>query len=365
MKNRRYRIEETVQERFIRMPYALFANPQYKPLTPKAKILYALLLDRMTLSIKHGWKNENGEVYLIYPRETIADLLGMQPKTVSSAFKELHDAKLIEEERPGCGRSNRIYVLHAEMAADDAEKFSVDMDSNNESDSDKELEKYEQYMQMCKNDTHCTPATPENEVFTPSSAPEPLSLLPIQKGNNDASRKVKMTLEKSQNDLRETSKLPTIHTDLNQTDFIQTEGRDVRTPLPSMQNTVNSALQLFAEKCPSLPQPITIGWTPNHTERVYHQLEFLSQQHCSLDTLFTQVERSDFLTGRVAGYDKRVFRADIDWITRPDNASKILTGKYDTSPTVRPQDKPNHDIEAYERDCENLILEATEDLYAN
>ena len=214
MKSRRYRIEETVKERFIRMPYALFANPQYKPLTPKAKILYALLLDRMTLSIKHGWKNENGEVYLIYPRETIADLLGMQPKTVSSAFRELHDAGLIEEERPGCGRSNRIYVLHAEMATDDAEKFSNDMDSDNESDSDKELEKYERYTQMCKNDTHCPPDAPDNEVYSPPSEPKPMSLLPIQKGNNDVSRKVKMTPEKSQNDLRETSKLPTIHTGL-------------------------------------------------------------------------------------------------------------------------------------------------------
>lgn len=363
MKNRRYRIEETVQERFIRMPYALFANPQYKPLTPKAKILYALLLDRMTLSIKHGWKNENGEVYLIYPRETIADLLGMQPKTVSSAFKELHDAKLIEEERPGCGRSNRIYVMHAEIATDDAAKFSNDMDTNSESQSDKELEEYERYMQICKNDTHCTPETPENEVFTPQLTPEPLSLLPIQKGNNDISRKVKMTPEKSQNDLRETSKLPTIHTDLSKTDFIQTEGKDTQVPLPAMQEAVASAVQLFAEKCPSLPQPATIGWTPKLTKRVYHQLEFLARQQCSLDALFSQVEKSDFLTGRAAGYDKRVFRADIGWITRPDNAAKILARKYDTSLTVRPQDKPNHDLDAYERESISRMLAGTEEFF--
>ncbi len=354
MKNRRYRIEETVQERFIRMPYALFANPQYKPLTPKAKILYSLLLDRMTLSIKHGWKNENGEVYLIYPRETIADLLGMQPKTVGNAFRELHNAGLIEEERPGCGRSNRIYVLHAEMVADDAEKFSNDMDSNNESDSDKELEKYEQYMQICKNDTHCTPETPANQVFTPLSKPEPLSFLPNQKSNNDISRKVKMTSEKSQNDLQETSKLPTIHTDLNQTNFIQTEGRNARVLLPIMKKAIESVSQLFSEQCPSLPQPVLLNWTPKRTERVYHQLKLLSQQQCSLNSLFSRVEASDFLTGRTAGYDKRIFKADIDWIIQPDNVTKILEGKYDN--ITNSKSKPSYDLDAYEQQSLDFFM---------
>ena len=61
--NRTYRLSDVVNERFLRLPLSLFANPNYKRLSAESKLVYSLLLDRMSLSQKNNWINEDGEVY--------------------------------------------------------------------------------------------------------------------------------------------------------------------------------------------------------------------------------------------------------------------------------------------------------------
>ena len=43
---------------FYRIPKVLFTDPQFKPLSTDAKVLYGILLDRMSLSVKNGWLDE-------------------------------------------------------------------------------------------------------------------------------------------------------------------------------------------------------------------------------------------------------------------------------------------------------------------
>lgn len=50
--NRTYRLSDVVNERFLRLPLSLFANPNYKRLSAESKLVYSLLLDRMSLSRK-------------------------------------------------------------------------------------------------------------------------------------------------------------------------------------------------------------------------------------------------------------------------------------------------------------------------
>ena len=49
---------------FYRIPKALMTEESFKVLTSDAKILYGLMLDRMSLSLKNGWFDEDGRVYI-------------------------------------------------------------------------------------------------------------------------------------------------------------------------------------------------------------------------------------------------------------------------------------------------------------
>ena len=113
---KRYRLEEENSHRFYQMPKELFINPRYKDLDSNAKVLYTVLLDRKELSRKNKWVDEYNQIYLIYTRENIAELLGVSVRTVIKVFKQLREAKLIEEEKQGLNKPNRIYVLHLDYS---------------------------------------------------------------------------------------------------------------------------------------------------------------------------------------------------------------------------------------------------------
>jgi len=106
-----YKSNETYENRYFQIPQELFTNKFYKnKLNSDSKLLYAFLLDRLTLSSKNEWYDENGNVYLIFTRKEVEERLNLSDKTVTKAFKQLEDVKLIYEKRQGMGKSNLIYV---------------------------------------------------------------------------------------------------------------------------------------------------------------------------------------------------------------------------------------------------------------
>lgn len=66
-----FTVEENYKERFYQLPKVFFTNPNYKDLSNDAKIAYAILRDRLQLSIKNNWIDTEGNIYFIY---TVADL---------------------------------------------------------------------------------------------------------------------------------------------------------------------------------------------------------------------------------------------------------------------------------------------------
>jgi len=110
--SRRFTVDTVQSARFFQLPKFLFEGI-YKRLSSDARILYSLLKDRHELSIRNHWVNARGEVYIIYTREDLSDMLGCSQPTLRKALKALKDFKLIEEERPGLGAANRIYILQA------------------------------------------------------------------------------------------------------------------------------------------------------------------------------------------------------------------------------------------------------------
>lgn len=63
--------DESNQFSFYRIPRQLITGDAFKCLSTDAKLLYGLLLDRMSLSAKHGWYDEQGRVYIYYTLEEI------------------------------------------------------------------------------------------------------------------------------------------------------------------------------------------------------------------------------------------------------------------------------------------------------
>ena len=75
-----------------------------------AKTLYGILLDRMGLSVKNGWLDEQGRVYIIFPVQEVMDALGCADNKATKLFRELEKFGLIERKRRGLGKPNLIYV---------------------------------------------------------------------------------------------------------------------------------------------------------------------------------------------------------------------------------------------------------------
>ena len=90
------------------LPYPRFLLKM--DISQTAKLLYALLLDRSTLSQKNGWQDDEGRIYVFYPVAEIAEILDKSTMTVQSALKELDMAGLLERERSGFSAPNRLYV---------------------------------------------------------------------------------------------------------------------------------------------------------------------------------------------------------------------------------------------------------------
>lgn len=111
----RFKINEISSQQFYMIPKELFTNARYKCLSNDSRILYSLLKDRMELSRKNNWINEEGEIYLIYTRDSISEVLNIDLKTVTKAFNLLKKCNLIEEIRQGQGKPNLIYIGHLEL----------------------------------------------------------------------------------------------------------------------------------------------------------------------------------------------------------------------------------------------------------
>lgn len=106
-----YKINEILENKYYQIPQELFTNEKYKDkLNSDSKILYAFLLDRLTLSQKNHWVDNENRVYLIFTREEVQEKLNLSDKPVTKSFKQLSEVGLVYEKRQGLGKPNLIYV---------------------------------------------------------------------------------------------------------------------------------------------------------------------------------------------------------------------------------------------------------------
>ena len=121
---------EADQFSFFRVPRLLMKDARFKKLSSDAKLLYGLMLDRMSLSMKNGWFDEENRAYIYYTVENIMDELGCAKATCVKILAELDNKKgmgLIEKKRQGLGKPDIIFVKN----------FATIEDNNTQNDKNK------------------------------------------------------------------------------------------------------------------------------------------------------------------------------------------------------------------------------------
>ena len=83
---------EAEQFTFFRIPKALFSDKRFSGMSTDAKLLYGLMLDRMGLSMKNRWLDDENKVYIIYRMEEIIEDLGCARQKVSKLLDELDNS---------------------------------------------------------------------------------------------------------------------------------------------------------------------------------------------------------------------------------------------------------------------------------
>ena len=105
-----YDVDEA-QYSFVRVPKLLLQHEAYQRISSEAKLLYSLLLDRVGLSHKNGWRDKQNRIYIIYPIAEVMEEMNCGKNKAVQLLDELEQkAGLIERKRQGLGKPNLIYV---------------------------------------------------------------------------------------------------------------------------------------------------------------------------------------------------------------------------------------------------------------
>ncbi|MEG0773907.1 replication initiator protein A [Clostridium sp.] len=96
--------------KFYQLPKELYSLQRYANLSNNACVLYAMLKDRLELSIDNDWIDEDGNIYFIFSRESAAQMIRVSSRTIVPVFKELVEANLLFEKRVDRTSPKRLYL---------------------------------------------------------------------------------------------------------------------------------------------------------------------------------------------------------------------------------------------------------------
>lgn len=107
--------KEAEQYNFYRIPKLLFTDKRFEKVSIEAKVLYGLLLDRMSLSIKNKWVDDENRVYIYFKVSDAMEFMNICKDKCIKLFAELDADKgcgLIVRKRQGLGKPSVIYVMN-------------------------------------------------------------------------------------------------------------------------------------------------------------------------------------------------------------------------------------------------------------
>ena len=114
-----YEKDQADQYSFIRIPKARMTEDVFAPLSVEAKILYGLLLDKMSASVKNQWLDEENKAYVIYQITDIMEDMNISKKKAIASLKELEEVGLVEKKLKGLGQPSLLYVKKFRIVNDE------------------------------------------------------------------------------------------------------------------------------------------------------------------------------------------------------------------------------------------------------
>lgn len=108
---------------FYRLPKALITDARFKDISNNSKLLYGLMLDRMSLSVHSGWFDDQNRVYIKYSIKSIMEDLNCSKMTAVGLLKELTAIGLVDIEQRN-GLANIIYVKNFVSGEEEALDWS-------------------------------------------------------------------------------------------------------------------------------------------------------------------------------------------------------------------------------------------------
>jgi hypothetical protein len=85
---------------FYRIPKLLFTNAYFKELDVSAKVLYGLMLDRMSLSLKNKWFDEQQRAFIYFAQQEASEMLGFGDDKIRVLFNKLEEFGFQTTENP-------------------------------------------------------------------------------------------------------------------------------------------------------------------------------------------------------------------------------------------------------------------------
>ena len=120
---------QSEQFSFYRIPRLLIKDQHFKGLSSDAKLLYGLMLDRMALSMKNHWLDNENRAYIIYSISNVMEDINCSKPTCVKIMKELDSVRLIERKRKGLGKPDIIYVKNFAVLEDSQEQDEESSDA--------------------------------------------------------------------------------------------------------------------------------------------------------------------------------------------------------------------------------------------
>ncbi|WP_411955618.1 replication initiator protein A (plasmid) [Alkalibacillus sp. S2W] len=114
-----YNLYEEYGLKHYQLPKVFFTNPDYIKMSNDAKLAWAILRDRFSLSKKNGWYDQNHNIYFVYTNEELGKILGCGKEKVNKIKKELEKNELMYQHRLGLGKTNRLYLGKPQVTDND------------------------------------------------------------------------------------------------------------------------------------------------------------------------------------------------------------------------------------------------------
>ena len=114
-----FTLQEQYGMKYYQMPKVFFTNEKYKKLSNDAKILYALLHDRLQVSIKNKWIDSTNSLYFIFTNQKLSEILNVSPRKITTIKKELLDTNLLDQKQKSFNAPFHLYLMKPEITVDD------------------------------------------------------------------------------------------------------------------------------------------------------------------------------------------------------------------------------------------------------